>query len=77
MEIGKVQAIISIVVVAAFILITGIIALTPVIGGYPPDGYTEHLKTFASLYSGIIGLIVGFYFGKKQEERALRHIDNG
>lgn len=64
MEVSKVQAIISILVVATFIVATGIIALAPVIGGYPPEGYTEHLKSFASLYSGIIGLIVGYYFGK-------------
>ena len=64
MEIKKIQAIISVLVVAVFIATTSIIALVPVIGGYPPEGYTEHLKTFASLYSGIIGLIVGFYFGK-------------
>ena len=64
MEISKAQATISIVVVSAFVLFTGIIALTPVIGGYPPGEYTEHLKTFSSLYSGIIGLIIGYYFGK-------------
>ena len=69
MEISKVQAIISILVVAAFILATSIIALTPVLGGYPPEGYTEHLKTFSSLYSGIIGLIVGYYFGKGKSKK--------
>lgn len=68
MEVSKLQAIISILVIAAFILVTGIIALAPVIGGYPPEGYTEHLKTFASLYSGIIGLIVGFYFGRTRSK---------
>lgn len=64
MEINKVQAIISIIVITAFIVVTGIIALTPVLGAVPPIGYTEHLRTFASLYSGIVGLIVGYYFGK-------------
>ncbi len=68
MEVSKLQAIISILVIAAFILVTGIVALAPVIGGYPPEGYTEHLKTFASLYSGIIGLIVGFYFGRTRSK---------
>ena len=68
MEVSKLQAIISILVIAAFILVTGIVALAPVIGGYPPEGYTEHLKTFASLYSGIIGLIIGFYFGRTRSK---------
>ena len=68
MEVNKIQAIISIIVIVAFIIITGIIALTPVIGAVPPTGYTEHLKTFASLYSGIIGIIVGYYFGRSKSK---------
>lgn len=68
MEISKVQAIISISVVAAFIIVTSIIALTPVLGAAPAGEYTEHLKTFTSVYSGIIGLIVGFYFGRSKNK---------
>ncbi|MDP8267449.1 MAG: hypothetical protein P9L97_01855 [Candidatus Tenebribacter davisii] len=68
MEISKVQSIISILVVAAFIITTGIIALTPVLGAAPAGEYTEHLKTFASIYSGIIGLIIGFYFGRSKSK---------
>ena len=30
---------------------------------------TEHLKTFATLYSGIIGLIVGFFFGRRTDSK--------
>ncbi|MEA2095297.1 MAG: hypothetical protein U9P73_01205 [Candidatus Cloacimonadota bacterium] len=65
METSKVQAIIGILLVVAFIIVTSIIALTPVLGAAPAGEYTEHLKTFVSVYTGIIGLIVGFYFGKK------------
>jgi len=68
MEISKVQAIISILVVAAFVITTGIIALTPVLGAAPAGEYTEHLKTFASIYTGILGLIVGFYFGRNKSK---------
>ena len=64
MRIDRLQAIVSVLIIATFVAVTAIIALTPVVGGYPTDVYTEHLKTFASLYSGIVGLIVGFYFGK-------------
>jgi hypothetical protein len=35
--------------------------------GAPPSEYTEHLKAYWSLYSGVMGLIVGYYFGKKQQ----------
>ena len=65
MKTSVLQAVLGILVVAGFIVITGIIALTPVVGGYPPAEYTEHLKTFSSLYSGIVGLVIGFFFGRK------------
>jgi hypothetical protein len=67
MKVSKLQAVLSVCVVAVFLLVTAVVALTPVVGGYPAGEYTEHLKTFASLYSGIVGLIVGFFFGKRAE----------
>lgn len=70
MKISSVRATISIMVVACFVGVTATIALTPVLGTYPPDPYTEHLKTWASLYSGLVGLIVGFYFGKRGDQDA-------
>ena len=44
--------------------LTTVIGLYPILSNLPPEIYTEHLKTFASLYSGVVGLIIGFYFGK-------------
>ncbi len=67
MRISKLQAILSILIVGVFLTVTAIIALTPVLGGYPPQPFTEHLKTFSSLYSGIIGMIIGYFFGKQTE----------
>lgn len=70
MNVSKLQATLGIVVVVVFVFVTGVVALTPVVGGYPPAPYTEHLKTFASLYSGIVGLVIGYFFGQKSVERA-------
>jgi hypothetical protein len=67
MKVSKLQAILSIMVVGVFLAVTAIVALTPVIGAYPPAPYSEHLKTFSSLYSGIVGLVVGFFFGRKAD----------
>jgi hypothetical protein len=67
MQVSKLQAILSILIVGVFVGITAIIALVPIIGGYPAEKFTDHLKTFSSLYSGIVGLVVGFFFGKKSE----------
>jgi hypothetical protein len=65
MTVSRLQAVLSIMIVAVFLAVTSIVALTPAIAGYPPEPYTEHLKTFSSLYSGIVGLVVGFFFGRK------------
>ena len=67
MTVSNLQAVLSICVVGVFVFVTAIVALTPVVGGYPPDSYTEHLRTFSSLYSGLVGLIVGFFFGKRSD----------
>ena len=69
MKLTTLQSVLSILIVLVFLIVTAIVALTPVLGGYPPEPYTEHLKTFATLYSGIIGLIVGFFFGRSQGGR--------
>ena len=66
MQVQGVRAIISILVISGFLLTSVVIALTPVLGGYPTAEYTEHLNAFASLYSGIVGIILGFYFGRSQ-----------
>jgi hypothetical protein len=68
MTVSRLQAVLSILVVAAFLAVTAVIALTPVLGGYPPKEYTEHLKTFSSLYSGLVGLVLGYYFGRGRSE---------
>lgn len=67
MRVTTLQAILSIVIVVVFLSVTAIVALTPVLGGYPPEPFTEHLKIFSSLYSGIIGIIVGFFFGRRSD----------
>jgi hypothetical protein len=68
MKVTRLQAILSIMVVGFFLIVTAIVALTPVLGGYPTAPYSEHLKTFASLYSGIVGLVVGFFFGRRKSD---------
>ena len=70
MNVNRLQAIISIVVVIAFAVVTSVIALTPVIGGYPPENYKEYLETYASIFTGTLGLIFGYYFGKSTTELA-------
>ncbi|CAM2145983.1 conserved protein of unknown function [Pararobbsia alpina] len=61
----KVTSIMSLMVVGCFVFTSSLVVIAPVLTGKPTAEYTEHLKTYWSLYSGIIGLIVGFYFGKR------------
>lgn len=64
MEPRKVTATLSLLVVGAFVLTTTLVTLAPVLTGKPPETYNELLKDYWSLFSGIMGLIIGFYFGK-------------
>ncbi len=65
MRVSVPQAILSIVIVVGFVLAGITIALTPVIGGYPVDDYIEYLKTYSSLFSAWVGIVVGYYFGER------------
>jgi hypothetical protein len=67
MSASKIRGILSISIVLVFLLVTAIIALAPVLGGYPVEPFREHLKDWGSIYSGIVGIIIGFYFPKSAE----------
>ncbi len=68
MSVSKLQAILSVMVVSVFLLVTVIIALAPILGGYPASESTPHLQAFGALYSGIVGLIIGYYFPKPKSD---------
>ena len=65
---------IALIIVISFITIYGIMALLPYIMGLPPHEYTEHMKEYESMYSGIIGIIIGYYFHKGKD--AIVHKDD-
>lgn len=66
MEVNKVQAIISLIVVVFFVIVGSFVAIYPMLADVEPEaGYTKHFQNFAALYSGIVGTIIGYYFGKK------------
>ena len=68
MKTEKVQAILAIVIVTIFMVVTGIIAIY----SYANDleGITDseitlnHLKNYTAIFTGIVGTIIGYYFGK-------------
>lgn len=70
MKVSVVQATLAVLICTTFLSVSAVIALAPVVGGYPPEAFTEHLKTFASMYSGVIGVVVGYFFGKRTDTGA-------
>ena len=59
-----VRAFIAVAVVGVFMLITGFMALFPLLSKAQVDlnQYADFFAKTASVYTGIIGVIVGYYF---------------
>ncbi len=69
MKIMKPQAILAIIVVMIFIVVTLTIILLP-FTGLSPITSTEYLKAFLWIYGGVVvGIIVGYLFGKQAAVR--------
>ena len=64
----KVRGIITILIISVALIVMALIALAPIFGGYPTADFTDHLKTWGSLCSGLVGSVVGFYFGGNRVE---------
>ncbi len=65
------QAILAIIIVVFFMIVTGIIAIY----GFANDiqGSSAititYLKEYSSIFTGIIGTIIGYFFGKGEEKK--------
>ena len=73
MSIRRVRAILAISTVGVFMLITGIMAIYPLIGktNVALGDYSDFFAKTASVYTAIIGVIIGYYFGRS-EDHALK-----
>lgn len=69
MKTSTVRAAIALVVVGVFMLITAVMALFPLLTKAQVDltGYADFFVKTASVYTGIIGVIVGYYFARRQD----------
>ena len=60
-----VRALIALSIVLGVLFVCALLVLLPLIGGVQnTQDYTTMLKDFGGLFSGIIGTIIGYYFGK-------------
>jgi uncharacterized membrane protein HdeD (DUF308 family) len=72
MGIRRVRAFLAIIVVGVFMLITGTMAIYPLFGktNVALNEYADFFSKTASVYTGIIGVIVGYYFGRAEDPLA-------
>jgi hypothetical protein len=68
----NIRAILAIGVVGVFMTITAVLALFPIFtgGNVEMNSYADFFAKTASVYTGIVGVIIGYYFGRsvKTEE---------
>jgi hypothetical protein len=67
-----IRAILAVGVVGVFMTITAVLALYPIFtgGNVEMNSYADFFAKTASVYTGIVGVIIGYYFGRsvKSEE---------
>ena len=62
-----VRGAIALVVVGGVVLTSAILALVPLLSDYEEaraTPYYEFVKTYTGIFSGIVGLVFGYYFGR-------------
>jgi uncharacterized membrane protein len=59
----KMRGVVSLLLVVGFLVTTGIVILLNATG----QATTDMFQPVASLYSGITGAVLGFYFGRQQQ----------
>ena len=66
MNTEKIRGILAIVVVASVLSVCGLLLILPLLGGVQEaKDYAASAKDFGGLFSGIVGTIIGYYFGKR------------
>lgn len=61
-----IRAVLAIGVVGVFMAITAVLALYPIFSGsnVDMDHYADFFAKTASVYTGIVGVVIGYYFGR-------------
>ena len=61
-----IRAVLAIGVVGVFMSITAVLALYPIFSGsnVDMDRYADFFAKTASVYTGIVGVVIGYYFGR-------------
>jgi len=72
MKISTVRATLAVMIVGVFMTITATMAIFPLFaqGNVELTQYADFFSKTASVYTGIVGVIVGYYFGRSTERPA-------
>jgi hypothetical protein len=61
----NVRGALALIIVVGVLLVCASLALLPLVGGVQnAKDYAAMLKDFGGLFSGIVGAVIGYYFGK-------------
>lgn len=71
MDSSRIQGLLALLVVGSFLLIVGILSLYPVLtkAGVDPSTYMPFYEKIVSSQSGIVGVIIGYYFSRAVEAK--------
>ena len=72
MTTSTVRALLALSIVGVFMLITGVMAIYPLFSesNVELDMYADFFSKTASVYTGIVGVIIGYYFGRSVDRPA-------
>lgn len=79
MKTPAVRAFLAVTVVGVFMTITAFMALYPLLtkANVDMDKYADFFAKTASVYTGIIGVIVGYYFGREGDAKTASRSSSG
>lgn len=74
MNTSTVRAVLALVIVGVFMMITSVMAIYPLFSesNVELDMYANFFSKTASVYTGIVGVIIGYYFGRSVDRRVER-----
>ena len=74
MKTATVRAVLALLIVGVFMLITGVMPVFPLFSGsnVEMDAYASFFSKTASVYTGIVGVIIGYYFGRTSDTAGVK-----
>ena len=71
MDSSRIQGLLALLVVGSFLTIVGTLSLYPILtkAGVDPSTYMPFYEKIVSSQSGIVGVIIGYYFSRAVEAK--------